>query len=402
MAKIIFTNIPEPNHLFPIIPFGQEFVDRGHRVQLATGRQFRQLISQAGLDFAEIGVFEDFTVRNSPDGFEDLYDSLINITKQYVEEYLSLFRETEPDLIVTGSLDYGAAIAAENFGAPWIVLANNPGMLEPEGSLPYTGRGISGAGIKTNIIRYFHRRFLARYSEPLNQIRKKQGLDQIENPFTTQMVRADEYLALAFQSMEPGEPAFPDVVDFAGPVCWRPDGDGSDWDWINGLQSPVVLVPLNEVDTPDNHVLVKRLVEGVGDTNLSVIIESEKEFQTINWPENFVKKDRLHLDSLLPEIHLMIHRGNYLAYAQAVREGLPSIIVSSNAESRENAVRAEQAGIAKVTDIDGFRSGKIGEMISELLREPLYRMMTERLKEQLRGRGIAGEVATNLISRYNF
>ena len=82
----------------------------------------------------------------------------------------------------------------------------------------------------------------------------------------------------------------------------------------------------------------------------------------------------------------MIHRGNYLAQATAMHTGLPAIIVTAGAESREIASRAEQAGIAMTMDINGLRASRIGHTMTQLLQEPMYRMMAERLKDRLRKR----------------
>jgi UDP:flavonoid glycosyltransferase YjiC (YdhE family) len=95
----------------------------------------------------------------------------------------------------------------------------------------------------------------------------------------------------------------------------------------------------------------------------------------------------------------MIHRGNYLAQATAMHTGLPAIIVTAGAESREIASRAEQTGIAITMDMNGLRASRIGQTMTQLLQEPMYRMMAERLKDRLHKRDVARLVVKELEER---
>lgn len=385
MKKVLFCNIPESNHLIPMMWFMQEFNRYGDTGILATGDQMAEAISNSPVEFKSVNAYSSLTASPYGDDLDDFYSNLFQYGESALQEYTEIIEETTPDIILTGGMDYPAAVAAESSGKPWFVLSTVPGALEPESGLPFTGRGIAGAGIQTKVIRYFHRRRLRKYHSLLNGWRINLGLKSLENTFTTQMLQSTQYLALAVQSMEPAEPDFSDQVKFIGPVPRENTSDNSDEPWLNQLSSPVILIALQDFEAPDTHILVNRAIDALGNTEVSVIVEAPGSDLPDLLPENFHHRSRLQVPSLLPSVNLMIHRGNYQEYARSILEGLPSIIVTAGAESRELAVRAENAGMAVITDIDGFRTDKIGNMITRLLKEPLYRMMAERLKEKFRG-----------------
>jgi len=394
MATILFCNIPEPNHAFPMMPFVQEFRKRGHRVIFSTGQQ--------GVTVSE-DTFETVVGRISGSGtvlspyqeeFDTLYEQILQRATSTIEGYHSILRQESPDFVMVGSLDVGAAIASEQLRVRWAVMGINPGMLEPEGGAPYTGRGIDSTGLKTRVIRYFHHQALKKWDNAVNELRNAHGLSSLRGAFTRQMLQGGQYLALGIPSMEIGSPRFPDQVEFVGPVVWGPERTTQKPDWFGRLPAPVVVVLLRYVPAPDNHILVKRLIDGLGDENCSVLIEcGDENLGLENYPDNFRVVEHLTFSSLLPDVHLLVHRGNYFAYAAGIREGIPAMIVPTGAEGRENAARARYAGIAEVMDLDQFRPERLRKAMSRLLREPLTRMLAERLRHSLEGYHSIAEVA---------
>jgi UDP:flavonoid glycosyltransferase YjiC (YdhE family) len=394
MAKVNFYSIAEPNHLIPLMRFAENFSNRGHDVNFYRGAT--KIEGDLNSELAQ--SYPDSPSPYSED-FGDFYSDLLDNSEKNVLEYQSLMQETNPDLNVISSMDYAAAIAAESLNQVWVVIGTNPGLLEPEGSLPYTGRGLTSLGIFNKIFGYFHTKSMNKFHDRVNQLRESVGLKLVDNAFHQQMLQTPSYIALTLKVLEPGNPKFPGQVDFVGPVKIRREENANIDDWLESLLPPIIYVPLNHIPDADNHVFVSRLADGLGEKSCSVLLESRNPNWNIDLPENFKHVESFDIHSSSRKIHLMIHRGNYLAQATAMHTGLPAIIVTAGAESREIASRAEQAGIAITMDMNGLRASRIGQTMTQLLQEPMYRMMAERLKDRLHKRDVARLVVKELEER---
>lgn len=397
MAHFLFANIPEKNHLYPMVPVMWQLVREEHQVSCATHTSHLEKLPS---DIQRIAMDDYSLQRIDPyqEEFEDLYAYLAETAPTIAERYLELFRKQQPDHVIIGSLDFGAAIAAEASGIPWSVAGTNPGMLEPDGGLPYTGRGLDSKSLKSKVAGYFHRRMLASLAKPLHELRESYGLPALKNPLSQQMLRASNYFALTLKSLEPGNPGFDETVEFVGPILWQPAGSEEERLPKKDFTPPVIVVRVSQIQAPDNHVVVSRLIEGLSEKNCTVILETGGEdYEVSELPANFYTREALDLSALVPRVHVLIHRGNYLGYAAGIKYGIPSIAIETGAEGRENAIRAKLAGIAENMDVDGFRAKHLNELITKLISEPLYRMMAERLKEELRKQNPARIVADKLM-----
>jgi len=331
--------------------------------------------------------------------FEDLYVHLVQIAPMIAEQYLEIFQTQRPDHIIVGGLDYGAAIAAEASRIRWSAFGTNPGMLEPNGGLPYTGRGLTSKSLKSKVAGYFHRRMMSSFAKPLNDLRESLGLSSLDNPLSQQILQASNYFALTLNSLEPGSPNFDDKVKFVGPIIWQPSEPEEERLPKKDFTPPVIVVRVSQIKAPDNHVVINRLIDGLSEKNCTVIIESRGEdYEISDLPQNFYMRKTVELSTLVPRVHVLIHRGNYLGYAAGIKYGIPAIAIETGAEGRENAIRAKLAGIAENMDVDGFRAKHLNDLITKLISEPLYRMMAERLKEELRNQDSAKMVAEMLTS----
>ena len=395
MAKINFCSIAEPNHLLPLLRFAESISSRGHDVNFY--RDATKIEGDLNSD-----LYKNYPDSPSPysDDFGDFYSDLLDNAEKNIPEYQTIMRDTEPDLNVISSMDYAAAVAAESLSQVWVVIGTNPGLLEPEGSVAYTGRGLKPLGIFNRVFNYLHNKSMNKFHGRVNQLRESVGLKPVEKAFYQQMLQTPSYIALTLQVMEPGTPKFPAQVDFVGPVKLKRKVNAHIDDWLESLLPPIIYVPLNHIPDSDNHVFVKRLADGLADKSCSVLLESRDPKWDFELPENFNHVENFDIHSSSRKIHLMIHRGNYLAQATAMHSGLPAIIVTAGAESREIASRSEQAGIAITMDINGLRASRIGHTMTQLLQEPMYRMMAERVKDRLRKRDAVKLVVGEFEERF--
>jgi len=398
MAHFLFANIPEKNHLYPMVPVMLQLSKDGHNVSCACHSLMLEKLP-AGLQKISVDDYQPQQIDPHQEEFEDLYDHLVETAPSIAERYLEIFRKQQPDNILVGSLDFGAAIAAEASGIPWSVIGTNPGMLEPEGGLPCTGRGLDSKSLKSKVAGYFHHRMLGSFAKPLNELRESYGLSALENPLSQQMLQASNYFALTLKSLEPGNPGFDAKVEFVGPIIWQPAEPEEERLPKKDFTPPVIAVRVSQIEAPDNHVVISRLIEGLSEKNCTVLLETRGEdYEISDFPENFYTRETIDLSRLVPRVHVFIHRGNYLGYAAGIKYGIPSIAIETGAEGREIAIRAKLAGIAENMDVDGFRAKHLNELITKLISEPLYRMMAERLKEELRNQNPARMVAEMLMS----
>lgn len=54
MASVLLTSLPVPGHLGPVLAVAVGLAERGHRVRVLTGGEFREQVERAGVRFLEL------------------------------------------------------------------------------------------------------------------------------------------------------------------------------------------------------------------------------------------------------------------------------------------------------------------------------------------------------------
>jgi len=129
--RFLFTCIPGLGHFNPLVPLARAAVAAGHEVAFATAPGLAEVVASAGFAFLPAGL--DWDERRLLDTVSDLRDVapiyrgewmmkhlfLDRAPRAMIPDLLQLIESWRPDMIVSGTFDYGGPLAAEKAGLPY-------------------------------------------------------------------------------------------------------------------------------------------------------------------------------------------------------------------------------------------------------------------------------------------
>ena len=129
--RVLFTTIPGFGHFQPIVPLARALRDAGHDVAVATAPSFEGAVADAGLGFIPAGLDWDESrlldtlpdIRNEPKEYQGEWLMkrlfLDRSPRRMVPDLVAAAAAWRPDVIVSGTYEFGGALTAELLGVPY-------------------------------------------------------------------------------------------------------------------------------------------------------------------------------------------------------------------------------------------------------------------------------------------
>lgn len=129
--RFLFTCIPGLGHFNPVVPLAQALKAAGHVVAFATAPAFAEVVARAGFEFIPAGMDWDErrlletvpelrAVRKIYRGEWMMNNIFLDRSpRRMIRDLLTIIPAWLPDVIITGSFEYGGPLAAEKLGLPY-------------------------------------------------------------------------------------------------------------------------------------------------------------------------------------------------------------------------------------------------------------------------------------------
>lgn len=145
--KIIFALFPEKGHINPFIGPAQALQDLGHSVSVVSIGDISAQIEAAGLQFhSDLLAHLAGILPPPPHGkafvelMKDKRSQQVVIEQVFIDGasrlvplFENFYVDHQPDLLVLDPMNYGAIIAAERTGIPWVGMSSSLSSVLPEG-----------------------------------------------------------------------------------------------------------------------------------------------------------------------------------------------------------------------------------------------------------------------------
>lgn len=118
----------------------------------------------------------------------------------------------------------------------------------------------------------------------------------------------------------------------------------------------------------------------------AVFLVGEKEFQNelpSPLPDGTIAVEYAPFSQLFPKAAAVVHQGGVGTTAQALRAGVPMLIVPYAFDQPDNAARAVRLGTAQSIPREQYRSDRVVTKLRQLLSAPTYRITAQSLKERI-------------------
>ncbi|HET8658911.1 MAG TPA: macrolide family glycosyltransferase [Micromonosporaceae bacterium] len=376
---IAFFNIPAAGHMYPTLAVVAELVRRGHRVTYASVPQRARLIEAMG---ATVVPYRTTRPADSdpdprvPQGPAYVGQSLLNFLHEAevtLPQLEPVFLKDRPDLVVHDRMAFVARIVAAKLAVPtvetWAVLVSNERWSLADDAAAFDPT---------------HPAFPA-YLARLDTLLKAQGLPIKPEEFLAPV--AHRHLAFFPRFFQYEGDAFDERYCFVGP-CVRPARLEEAWQPPPGGR-PLALVSLGTINNRAPDFYRTCFAAFAGSPWRAVVAVGERLDPASLGPP----PDNVEVRTAVPQLAVLEHARVFVSHAgmggvmEALRVGVPQVVVPFTPEQEKNAVRVAQLGI-------GVRLTAAG-LTPQALREAVDRVTTDdrmagRISELRQQMGEAG------------
>jgi len=358
-SNILMFAMGSAGDVHPIIAVGKALRERGHPVLFVANSYFETAVRGAGLEFLSGGTTEEY-LRTTEDpnlwkigkGFRVLFEVMLNSMRDFyriVAEHHAL----QQTLVIAPSSALGARLANEKLGVPLVNIHLQPLVLRSLNEQP----GLAVPAYLKPVLRPARRMWLAALDRwildppllpSLNAFRAELGLPAIKRVMNGWMHSPEMVIGLFPDWFAQPQPDWPPQVrltgfpfyDEAGTRDLPPDLAG----FIESGEPPIVFTlgtarrfaqQFFAASAETCRVLGRR----------GLLLSQFCEQIPATLPNGVRHFNYVPFSAVLPKCAAIVHHGGIGTIAQALRAGIPQLIVPSNFDQPGNAARLKTLGV---------------------------------------------------------
>jgi UDP:flavonoid glycosyltransferase YjiC (YdhE family) len=395
--RVVFASLGSLGDLHPLLALARAAEARGHAPVIAASSGYRGYVESLGFEFRAIRpefAFEPKLVGRLFDpkrGPERLMRE--QIFPNVRETYADLLDATEgADLLVVGELLYVAPLVAGRRGIPWanailaptsFLSACDPCVLAPVPAL-YALRHLGRWPYR--LIFALGRGVTRRWGAPLDSLRKELGLpagpsavfDAKHSPLLT--------LALFPHFLAAPQPDWPARVVQTGFPFFaqsaRPEVVARLERFLANGEAPVVFTLGSSVIqiAQDFFHVAAAATQRLG---RRAILLTGRNPAPSDLPESMLALDYAPLDRVLPRAAAVVHQGGIGTCAEALRWGVPSLVIPFGYDQPDNAERLRRLGVAAVLPRVRFSPERLESGLARVLASAPMRARARELAAEM-------------------
>ena len=396
--RIVLTAVGSLGDLHPYLAIGQELAQRGHRPVVATVPAFRERVEAAGLEFAPMraATAEEPSaelirrVFNGRKGVEYILRQLI--LPMLPLAYADTLRAAEgADLLVAHPLTWATRLVAEKGGIPWVSTMLAPACLLSAFDPPLLPGmewvyRLGPAPHDWRLIFHLADRTTRRWLRPYDDLRRGLGLPNSGNPLFSGGHSPLRELALFSplfaqpQTDWPAQTVATGFVFFKEEVQPTPNLDR----WLGAGPPPMVFtLGSSAVNAPGD--FFRESAAAARRVGRRALLLGAKPGEVAVRPG----LDIFHLPygsyaAIFPRAAAVVHQGGIGTTAEALRAGVPMLVVPFGVDQQDNAARVVRLGAGRTLSRRHYREYRVARELRSLLEEPSFRVKAGALAAGIR------------------
>jgi UDP:flavonoid glycosyltransferase YjiC (YdhE family) len=362
-----------------MLALGQVLRQRGHNVLIAAPPDFAVWVQSLGFDFAPLGLHMQQYLIDNPAVLTGNVRRATPLLKRYFADELPPQMQkllaicTDADALVWGGLALTAPSVAERLGIPALGVLYSTCMI-PSGSHPpptVRWHGLSH-WINRALWRLHDRMAANMIGQPLNQARRQNGLDEVN--LHNHVLHGCDYAIAVDETLFPGDPTWPPNLQRANylflddPEPLNPELDA----WLQNGEPPVYIgfgsmgghgtqrietLVLQAMETSGRRCLIAAGWAGLGSRTL---------------PSGWRCVAAAPHAQLFPRMAVVVHHGGSGTTAQALRAGVPQVLLPLILDQYHHAHRLHLAGLtAKPVSMERIDAKQLSQSIEAAIAWPL-------------------------------
>jgi UDP:flavonoid glycosyltransferase YjiC (YdhE family) len=376
--RVLFTTQPFFGHWHPLVPLARALEEAGHEVAFASTPNFCALIEAGGFRCFPAGADETDEERQQRiERFAAIpgADRAAVMWTDYfagawaegsLPDILAVARRWRPDIIVREDVEFTGCVVAERLGIPHAALqvaAYRPHLHEL--IAPNLDRLRASVGLSPVPPNAMLHHYLLIYPVPLSFSDSAHPL-----PPTAHAVRHEGFDASTDDKLP---------------------------SWVEQLPDrPTVYATLGTVVNRNTDIL-KAILDGLRDAPFNVMLTTGRDIDPAIFGAQpaHIHVERYIAQSLLfPYCDVVVNHGGSGTVREALKHGLPMVIIPVSGDQFVNAERCAGLGLAKLITPAERTPEAIKAATQEVLQNPTYRRNAERVRSEMEAMpGLAHAVA---------
>lgn len=380
---VLLIAIGSHGDVHPFVGIGRGLAARGHRVTILTNAHFEHMITRAGLRFAQLG--DDATFRRM------LKDELMwhpqkgpGRVMSYVSSWLpemyekTLANVSADSVLVGSSLALGSLIAAEKHGLRYATAHLAPLCVRSSVEMPTFPGGLNFTRFPAWFKRKFwegaDRWFIDPHLAPgVNALRSTLGLPPVSRVLDGYWNAPRLTLGLWPEWWGAAQPDHPPQLRLTGfPLYDEADHHELDPDleaWLDTGDAPIAFTPGSAMTHGRGFFeAAAKACELLG--RRGVLLTRHIEQIPSHLPPTVRHFSYAPFSELLPRCRALVHHGGIGTTAQALRAGVPQLVMPMSHDQPDNAARVRRLGVGDWIARRFFWAGRVAKKLDHLLRDP--------------------------------
>jgi len=391
--EFVLCTLGTQGDISPFLAIGSALAARGHRVTILSNEHWQDQVAACGAGFAAIAPRDP--PQSGRDNFAFFHSNVVpsfHESFRYIEQ--RVVRGTKVVVLFKAGM-LGAQCAAEKLGLRHIKVALQPSairsVLRPAWPLTKLAQGRWGALARSTLIPLIYRttELLGRYRRVTNAYRRAHGLRPVGLGETN---RTEDVLALLCpQWFAMPQSDWPANCRFAGFV-FTPAGelDAELREFIAARGPPLVFTPGTGVtDTQAFFRMASEVCRALAAPGIFLSGEMHEQWLA----ENILCRRYVDLGALLPQARLLLHHGGIGTTAQALRAGIPQIIMPKAFDQPDNAMRIATLRLGGAVLSHRVADAAIVDLCRATLADQILRERLAIAARDIRNQCAATEVA---------
>lgn len=352
MSTILAYTSPAIGHLFPMTPLLLELRSRGHRVHVRTLAGQVERMESLGLEASamdpRIEAIEhvDWKAGNARAALAGAVATFVARGEYDGPDLERAIDEVRPDVLIVDINSWGAQVAAEASGLPFVTVSPYTPPIRSEGTPPF-GPGfkpLSGllGTLRDGLLRPVVQGAAEKLMKPgIAQLRATKGLPPVAG-VDEFFRRAPLMLVTTAEPFEYHHGDWGDDILMIGASAWEPPAEAPDW--LEAVDRPLVLVTTSS-EFQDDGVLVRTALEALAEEPVSVVAT-----MPAGVPDDLVVPANARVERFLPHGPLLqraavaVTHGGMGGTQKALSYGVPVCVVPFGRDQLEVARRVEVSG----------------------------------------------------------
>ncbi|GAB4581854.1 MAG: glycosyltransferase [Anaerolineales bacterium] len=383
---IVLPTIGSAGDVIPVIGLGIALKARGHRVTVLTNPYFQTMIERVGLELAPVGTVADFQKGlDNPDlwhpikGLQTIVREAILPAMPIMYEYLATLNPSDTILAASG-MSLGARLAQEKLGLRLVTVHLQPTLFMSA----YDNSEMGGVkmpdwlpiGFQSWRLKELERWIVDPLIAPtLNAFRAELGLPPASRVFGRWMHSPQRVLGLFPDWFAAPQPDWPPNLFLSGFVDYQPEDAPLTPEieqFLSKGEPPIVFTPGSAMQHGDR--FFRAAIEASQKlSKRAILLTRFRDQLPARLPEGFLHVEWVQLGRLLPYATALVYHGGIGTMAQALKAGIPHLVVPFAHDQPDNANRLKALGIAERLNPGQFTATRVVQKLDWLLSDPLVR-----------------------------